>query len=190
MTKEAKPLRADALRNRALVLEAAETVLARDGVAASMRAVAQQAGVGLGTIYRHFPTQEALYAAILDDRMRRLAERATTSYATSDAGPAFVEFFTDVVDNASRMKAMADTLGDAGVDVKAGLSEAGASIRSAIETLFVRAQQAGAVREDVGMPELLALLGAACMAAERNQWDPQLRDRTLNVIFDGLRPRP
>jgi len=86
MTEEAKPLRADARRNRARVLEAAEAVLARDGSAASIRAVAQQAGVGLGTIYRHFPTREALYEAILVDRLQRLAERSAALRKAEDAG--------------------------------------------------------------------------------------------------------
>jgi len=189
MTEEAKPLRADARRNRARVLEAAEAVLARDGSAASIRAVAQQAGVGLGTIYRHFPTREALYEAILVDRLQRLAERSAALRKAEDAGAAFFGFFTEIVDNASRMKAMADALADAGIDVKSGMSEAGSAVRSAVEALLVRAQQAGAVRQDMRLPELLALLGAVCMAAERNQWEPELRDRTLRVVFDGCRPR-
>ncbi|MGW4895562.1 TetR/AcrR family transcriptional regulator [Kitasatospora sp. NPDC004240] len=189
MTEEARPLRADARRNRARVLEAAEAVLARDGSTASMRAVAQQAGLGLGTIYRHFPTQEALYEAILLDRMRRLAERSEALREAEDAGAAFFGFFTEIVDNASRMKAVADVLADAGVDVKAGLSEAGGTVRAAVEALLFRAQRAGAVREDLQPPELLALLGATCLAAERNQWEPGLRDRTLGIVFDGCRPR-
>ncbi|MET9613766.1 hypothetical protein [Kitasatospora indigofera] len=55
--------------------------------------------------------------------------------------------------------------------------------------LLIRAQQQGPVREDLGMPELLAHLGAVCMAVERNQWNPELPDRTLGVVFDGCRPR-
>ncbi|MFC9590043.1 TetR/AcrR family transcriptional regulator [Streptomyces sp. NPDC056944] len=188
MTEEAKPLRADARRNRARVLEAAETVLARDGVAASMRAVAQEAGVGLGTIYRHFPTRETLYEAILVARMERLIEHAPALREAEDAGAAFFGFFTDIVDNATRMRALADVLADAGMDVKAGLSEVGSAVRSAVEALLIRAQQEGAVREDLRLPELLALLGAVCMAAERQQWEPELRDRTLRVVFDGCRP--
>ncbi|MFC9399222.1 TetR/AcrR family transcriptional regulator [Streptomyces sp. NPDC057027] len=188
MTEEAKPLRADARRNRARVLEAAEAVLARDGVAASMRAVAQEAGVGLGTIYRHFPTRETLYEAILVARMERLIEHTPALREAEDAGAAFFGFFTDIVDNATRMRALADVLADAGIDAKAGLSEVGSAVRSAIETLLIRAQQEGAVREDLRMPELLTLLGAVCMAAERQQWEPELRDRTLGVVFDGCRP--
>ncbi|MFG3055202.1 TetR/AcrR family transcriptional regulator [Kitasatospora sp. NPDC048239] len=154
-----------------------------------MRAVAQGAGVGLGTIYRHLPTREALYEAILLDRMQRLTERAAALRQVEDAGAAFFGFFTEIVDNASRMKAMADALADAGIDVKAGLPESGSAVRSAVEALLIRAQQAGAVRNDLHIPEVLALLGASCTAAERNRWEPELRDRALGVVFDGCRPR-
>ncbi|MFF1871192.1 TetR/AcrR family transcriptional regulator [Kitasatospora herbaricolor] len=188
MTEEARPLRADARRNRARVLEAAEAVLARDGVAASMRSVAQEAGVGLGTIYRHFPTRETLYEAVLVARMERLIENVPALREAGDAGAAFFGLFTDIVDNATRMRAVADVLADAGIDVKAGMSEVGSAVRSAIEVLLIRAQRKGAVRDDLRMPELLALLGAMCMAAERNQWDAELRDRALGVVFDGCRP--
>jgi AcrR family transcriptional regulator len=188
MSGEARPLRADAQRNRARVLEAAEAVLARDGLSASMRAIAQHAGVGLGTIYRHFPTQEDLYRAIVTDRTRRLAAEAHALSAADDPGAAFFEFFTRVVVNAARNKPMADILAGAGIDPKAAMAEAGHDMRSTIETLLLKAKDAGAVRQDLRMPELLALLAAACLAAERNQWSDELRGRTLGIIFDGLRP--
>ncbi|MFF5207499.1 TetR/AcrR family transcriptional regulator [Streptosporangium sp. NPDC000396] len=189
MDDDARPLRADARRNRALVLEAAEAILARDGLGASMRAIARHAGVGLGTIYRHFPTQEALYQAIIIDRTQRLVDRAQSLHHADDPGAAFFDFFTDIVENATRKKTLADVLADAGIDAKAGMSEISRNMRDAIETLLTRAQRAGAVRDDLHMPELLALLAATCMAAERNQWDRELRTRTLAIVFDGCRPR-
>ncbi|GII53770.1 TetR family transcriptional regulator [Planotetraspora thailandica] len=188
MSGEARPLRADAQRNRTRVLEAAEAVLARDGLSASMRAIAQKAGVGLGTIYRHFPTQEDLYRAIVTDRTRRLAEEAHTLSAAEDPGAAFFAFFTRIVVNAARNKPMADILVGSGVDPKAAMAEGAPDMRSAIETLLVNAQKAGAVRQDLRMPELLALLAGACLVAERNQWSDELRDRALGILFDGLRP--
>jgi len=172
-------MRADAERNRARVLAAAEEVLAAEGLGASMRTVAERAGVGLGTIYRHFPTQEVLYQAIVAERLRRLVESA--------AELSFFDFFTAVVDTAARKKALADAIADAGLDPKAGLAGISGEMRAAIAALLLRAQQQGVVRPDVGMPELLALLAAASLAAERNQWEDDLRDRTLGVIFDGLR---
>ncbi|MDG6105721.1 TetR/AcrR family transcriptional regulator [Dactylosporangium aurantiacum] len=180
-------MRADAERNRQRVLEAAEEVLARDGAAVSMRAVAERAGVGLGTIYRHFPTREALLQAIVVDRVRRLAESAGPLLAADDPAAAFFTFFTRVVDVSARKKALADEVSGAGLDPKAGLGAVGGQLRAAIEALLRRAQAAGGVRADLAMPELLALLGAACLGAERNQWDDALRDRALGLLFDGLR---
>lgn len=187
MSEETRPLRADAQRNRTRILEAAEAVLARDGMSASVRAVAQEAGVGLGTIYRHFPTQEALYQAVIVDRTRRLLAEADT--LSPDPGEAFFAFFDRIVADAARKKTPADLLAAAGVDPKAGMADVSRDMRNTIERLLVAAQASGAVRADLGMPELLALLAAACLAAERNLWGEELRGRTLAVLFDGLRPR-
>ncbi|MEW9549302.1 TetR/AcrR family transcriptional regulator [Nonomuraea sp. NPDC050783] len=177
-------MRADAQRNRARVLEAAEQVLARDGLAASMREIAEVAGVGVGTIYRQFPTKEALYQAIVLDRQRRLVERAAELAGAPDPGEAFFAFFTRVVEDSTVKKVLVDALREAGIDPKAGLPD----IRGAIAELLRRAQDAGAVRADVGMAELLALLSATSLAAQHNNWDADLRTRTLRVVFDGLRP--
>ncbi|MGP3915198.1 TetR/AcrR family transcriptional regulator [Nonomuraea sp. 10N515B] len=189
MSDQAKPLRADARRNQARVLEAAEEILAREGLSASMRTIAKHAGVGLGTIYRHFPTQEALYQAIIVERMRRLIAEADTLRTTDDPGAAFFGFFTRIVDNAKQKKTLADGLADAGIDHKAGLSDIRRQMREAIEALLTHAQQAGAVRQDLHMPEVLALLSATCMAAERNQWPADLQSTALALLFDGFRPR-
>jgi AcrR family transcriptional regulator len=183
-------MRADARRNRTRVLAAAEAVLARNGLSASMRAVAEEAGVGLGTIYRQFPNREALYLAVIGERMRQLHEEARQLLDAADPGAAFFGFFTRMVEVSTRKKALADVLADAGIDPKAGIGErVDADMPHVIEALLTRAQRAGAVRDDLGMPELRALLSAASMAAERQQWDENLRTRTLRVLFDGLRPR-
>ncbi|SNT19484.1 transcriptional regulator, TetR family [Streptosporangium subroseum] len=188
MLGEARPLRADAQRNRARVLEAAEVILARDGLSASMRTIAQHAGVGLGTIYRHFPTQEALYQAVIIDRTQRLIAEAEALSAADDPGAAFFEYFTRIVVNATQKKTLADVLAEADIDPKAGMADISRDMRNAVNKLLVRAQKVGAVRQDLHMPELLALLAATCMAAERNQWSHELRARTLAILFDGLRP--
>lgn len=184
----AKPLRADAQRNRARVLEAAETVLARDGLSASMRTIAEHAGVGLGTIYRQFPSQEALYQAIIVERMQRLIGEAHDLATAPDPGAAFFGFFARVVETSTQQKVLADVLADAGIDPKAGAPQIGRDLRCATEALLTHARRAGAVRKDLHTPELWALLTAACLAAEHSQWDDQLRSRTLAIIFDGMRP--
>ncbi|HEX4811447.1 MAG TPA: helix-turn-helix domain-containing protein [Nonomuraea sp.] len=189
MSGQTKPLRADARRNRARVLEAAEEILAREGLSASMRTIAKHAGVGLGTIYRHFPTQEALYQAIIIERMHRLIAEADALRAADDPGAAFFVFFTGIVDNAKQKKILADALADADIDQKVGLSDIRRQMRGAVETLLTRAQGAGAVRQDLHLPEVLALLNATCMAAERHQWPAGLQSAVLTLLFDGFRPR-
>ncbi len=153
-----------------------------------MRAVAQEAGVGLGTIYRHFPTQEALYQAIILDRLSRLVSEAEALSSTRDAGSAFFAFLTRVVEVSTEKRTLADALTEAGVDAKHGTSDVSRDLRGTIESLLGSAQRARAVRDDLRMPELLALLGAACMASERGQWDDGLRTRALAILFDGFRP--
>ena len=104
------------------------------------------------------------------------------------AGQAFFDYFTRVVEHAMRTKAIADLLARAGIDPKSGMAGIGEAMRGAVGALLDRAQQAGAVRPDLRMPELMAILTAVCMAAEHSQWDTQLRARTLAIVFDGLRP--
>jgi AcrR family transcriptional regulator len=184
-----RPRRADAERNRERVLASAEAVLARDGLSASMRAIAAEAGVGLGTIYRNVPTQEALYQAIIVRRTEALIAEAAGLAGAPDPGRAFFGYFTRVVEHSMRTKAIADLLTRAGIDPKSGMAGIGRDMRNAVGVLLARAQQAGDVRPDLRMPELMAILTATCMAAEHSQWSAQLRARTLAIVFDGMRPQ-
>jgi AcrR family transcriptional regulator len=186
---EAPPRRADAARNRERVLASAEAVLARDGLSASMRAIAADAGVGLATIYRNFPTQEALYQAIIIRRTETLIAEAAELASAPDPGQAFFGYFTRVVEHSMSTKAIADLLIRAGLDPKPGMADVGRRMRHAVQALLDRAQQAGAVRPDLRLPELMAILTAVCMAAEHSQWDTPLRTRTLAIVFDGMRPQ-
>src|SRR5580692_5857135 len=146
---EAPPRRADAARNRERVLASAEAVLARDGLSASMRAIAADAGVGLATIYRNFPTQEALYQAIIIRRIETLIAEAAELASAPDPGQAFFGYFTRVVEHAMSTKAIADLLVRAGIDPKPGMADIGRRMRHAVQALLDRAQQAGAVRPDL-----------------------------------------
>lgn len=86
-------------------------------------------------------------------------------------------------------KAITHLLARAGIDPKSGMAGIGRDMRHAVQALLIRAQQAGAVRPDLRMPELTAILTAACMAAEHSQWNTTLRTRTLAVVFDDMRPQ-
>lgn len=170
-----KPLRADARRNRARILAAAEEVFAARGAAASTEEVAAAAGVAIGTIFRHFPTKRDLLGAILKDLLASLAEAA--------AHDDLFAFFARVVDAAAGKRFVVDLLASDGVEVEVG--GVVDSLSTAVEGLLVRAQEAGQVRGDVRLDEVLALLTAAAQGALR--WSPDLRERTLAVIFAGLR---
>ena len=183
----ARPLRADARRNRERLLAVAEEVFATKGTGASTEEIARQAGVGIGTVFRHFPTKEALLAAVFLGRFERLGEQARALSAEAEPGPAFFGFFTLVVDQASVKNSFADALEQAGVDVVGVTSGVSGQLGAALEELLRRAQAAGAVRGDLGVAELKALLVGASRAVEF-AGDPETRARTLAVFLDGLRP--
>jgi AcrR family transcriptional regulator len=185
-----KPMRADARRNRARVLEVAEEVFATKGTSASTEEIAKAAGVGVGTVFRHFPTKESLLEAVFVRRMRRLADEADALSTADDPGTAFFSFFARVVEQSATKNAFGDALAEAGVDVRAVASGVGVDFRAAIGALLDRAQRAGAVRDDVAIPEvLIILLGASRAAEAAGGKDPALRDKALAVVLDGLRPR-
>lgn len=179
-------IRSDAARNRARVLEAAEAVLDEQGLSARMDEIARRAGVGVGTVYRHFATKEALYGAIVTARVDLLLADATRLQASPDTG--FFEFFAGIVADAGRRRDLTGALREAGVDPKAGQSGQAAAMRAALESLLHAAQEAGAARPDVGLPEILALLRGASLAAETGDYPAPVLDRMVAVLFDGLRP--
>jgi AcrR family transcriptional regulator len=182
-----KPLRADAQRNRALVLETAEAVFAAKGVSASTEEIARRAGVGVGTVFRHFATKEALLEAIIINRLRRLADTASSLATADDPGAAFFGFFTQAVAQSATKIAFVDALAGAGVDVDNAVSQVGQDLHRALDGLLTRAQHAGAVRDDVGVTEVIALLAGISRAAEHAGWNEDTTTRTLTIVFDGLR---
>ncbi|MEV6841995.1 helix-turn-helix domain-containing protein [Actinoplanes sp. NPDC051411] len=183
-------MRSDAARNRVKVLEAAEAVLDEQGLSARMDEIARRAGVGVGTLYRHFATKEALYQAIVTARVDALLNQAARLRATADAGSAFFTFFARIVADAGRKKALTDALHGAGIDLKAQQTGQQASMRAAITELLHDAQRVGTVRSDIELPEVLALLRGASMAAETGDYPGTVLDRSLSILFDGLRSEP
>jgi AcrR family transcriptional regulator len=183
--RSSRRLRADAALNRTRILQAAEQVFAQYGAAASTEQVAKHAGVGIGTIFRHFPTKEALLEELLTSRLALLAAQADA--LAPDEEDAIFQFFAQFVRQASKKQAIVATLVSAGVDVKALMASGGRELRAAVGSLLACAQQAGLVRHDVGVAEIIGLLMGLAHAAEQGAWDARTLDRTLRIVFDGLR---
>ncbi|EOD68030.1 TetR/AcrR family transcriptional regulator [Amycolatopsis vancoresmycina] len=176
-------MRADARRNRAKVLAAAEEAFALDGLAVPLDDIARLAGVGAGTVYRHFPSKEALFQAVVLERIQQFAEEARALVtAADDPGAVFFDYFVRVIRQASLNRAICDALAESsGHAFKAG---AGDEFRAALAELLARAQAAGAVRPDIDGDDLRALI-VGCLAVER--YAPG-SEHLLRVVVDGLRP--
>jgi AcrR family transcriptional regulator len=180
-----EPLRADARRNRGRVLDAAEAVFSTQGPGASTEEVARRAGVGVGTGFRHFPTKEALLTAVLEARLRRLADEAMELAASADPGTAFIDYFRRVVAASGSKLAIADALVRAGVDAAASVASVAAALDTALRQLLSRAQDAGVIRSDIGLPELLALLAGTSRAVQ-HATTAAARNRVIDIVIDGL----
>jgi AcrR family transcriptional regulator len=179
-------LRADARRNRARILDAAEAVFVGKGASASTEEVASRAGVAIGTVFRHFPTKGDLLRAIMKQLRERLTEEVRALGTDGDPATGLFDFFTRMVEQAAVKKAVVDLLADSGVEVT--VAEPVNALRQAIGALLARAQAAGTVRRDVGLDETMALLAGTCQGALSAGWDAELQRRTLAIIFAGLRP--
>jgi AcrR family transcriptional regulator len=113
-----RPMRSDAVKNRLRILEAAEVVFAARGVAAPIDEVAERAGVGVGTLYRHFPNKEALFEAIVLTRLEELARAASAPPGAGDPGEEFFSFLRQFAGKVSNKHDLIDALGAAGIDIK------------------------------------------------------------------------
>jgi len=156
-------------------------------VTAATEEVARAAGVGIGTLFRHFPTKEALLEAVYRARLRALADEARTLATAEDPGAALFDFFRDTVVRSGPKLAVTDALAAAGIELKPAEVAEARALGDALRVLLVRAQQAGAVRADLGLRELIALLVGASSAV-RFAENETVRTRTIEVIVDGLRP--
>jgi AcrR family transcriptional regulator len=177
--------RADARRNRERVIAAARTVFGTKGVGAGMEVIARRAGVGVGTLYRHFATKEALLAAIVTEQIHQTAERARTAAAAEDPGKAFYALLRVLWFDGLKKKSLVDALRASGADLRALVPRASSDLHSALGILLKRAQAAKAVRKAVSPADLVALLAGALEAASRPGASPQ---RIFDVIIAGLKP--
>ncbi|HEY3503210.1 MAG TPA: TetR/AcrR family transcriptional regulator [Actinocatenispora sp.] len=184
MTRAHRPMRADAQRNREQVLRTAAEIFAVDGLSVPVHEIARRAGVGTGTVSRHFPTKESLYAAVLLDRMGQLSGYADTLAADHDPGTAFFALFGRLVQEGASHRGLAEALAGSGFDIEAAASAAGCDVSDRLRTLLTAAQDAGAVDPTVTFADLKALT-AGCLA-----YDGPDPERVVDVVCRGLRPAP
>ena len=182
---EDRPLRADALRNRGRILEAAEVVFASEGIEAPVDVIAEKAGVGVGTLYRHFPTKEKLCEAILIDRLRDLTDDARAQADAEDPVAAFFGVLEHFVELGAAKRDLIVAVMGAGLDFDEAAAPVKEDLREAVGVLLRRAQDAQAVREDVTPAAVIGLISATCQAAGYNHEAPVMD--LLGIVCDGLR---
>ncbi|ESZ99941.1 hypothetical protein CcI156_21635 [Frankia sp. CcI156] len=183
----APAMRADARRNRARVLKAAQEAFASVGLQVGLDEIARRAGVGAGTVYRHFPTKEALFDAVILDRAQRLVDRAEELADAPEPGAAFFAFISGMHRESAAKRDLIDAVAGIGVDITASLTDVNRGLWAAVEVLMRRAQQAGTVRTDVDITLLKVLLRAVFIANDGVGGGPKEADGVMAVICDGLR---
>jgi AcrR family transcriptional regulator len=181
-----KKPRADAVRNRERVLKAAKIVFSAGGPEASLEAVARRAGVGIGTLYRHFPTREALFEAVYRREVDQLGELA--EQLKNDAAPvdALRRWLRSNVEFVATKKGMSAALAIA-VQGSSELSVYSfGRLTQAVGALLDRAVAAGEIRSDIGPEDLLRALVGMCYMHDQPGWQKSVL-RLLDVFVDGLR---
>ncbi len=179
--------RADALRNRERLVDVAKAAFAEAGPDVSLDEIARRAGVGIGTLYRHFPTRDAVVEAVYRREVRQLAEAAARLLASTPAGEALHQWMRLFVDYIATKKVMASALGA----IVGGLSElyaaSGAQITEAMSLLVRRAAESGDIRADVDPDDLLRALVGFTYGNGSPGWQASAL-RLIDILMDGLRP--
>jgi AcrR family transcriptional regulator len=183
-----RSLRADAERNRALIVDAARRVVSRDGAEARMDAIAREAGVGVGTVYRRFPTKEALVASVLEEfAAMTLDGIAHAAAAAPDPWTAFEGSLHALAANLAENRGLLDAL-EPEVRRSPPVLELRGRLLATLEPVLAGAQDAGVVRGDVAITDVLALASLVTrMPAPVREEDPRGWERFLAVVLDGLR---
>jgi AcrR family transcriptional regulator len=186
VTPSRRPLRADAARNRELLLTAAADEFAERGLDASVADITRRAGVGKGTFFRHFATKDELISAIVRDRINELGAEGGRLLEAEDPGAALLEFLTFAA--AQRQQRDLSFLQEAGAR-NPEVVEAQAELLRTVDALVGRAREHGAVRDDItGSDVFLLMCAPSYVTGYVPDASPDLWRRYLAIIFDGLRP--
>ena len=182
-----RPMRADGRRNRQLVLEAAAELLAERGLRVQVEEIAQRAGVGVGTVCRNFATKDALIDVVLTGMCEEMLSQARAAQDEPDPGRAFTSFVHNMAEFQARHRVLAEEMATT-VDMPTSAVKIKRALREVVEDLVTRAQDAGALRSDIGPADMAMLFAGIGHAAALAGVNPVLRQRYLTVVLDGLRP--
>jgi AcrR family transcriptional regulator len=179
--KHSDGMRADARRNYQRLLAAAGTAFAERGADdVSLEEIARRAGVGIGTLYRHFPTRQALLEAVYRDQVDALEVLVAKLLQSDSPGTALAEWLAALMAFGKAKRSMTTAMLDSEL-----LSSCKQMLHGATDELFARAQQAGAVRADVQGTDVMRLTHAVSLAADMGQ-DPGQADRMLALVLAGV----
>jgi len=162
---------------------------AAEGLSVPIDEIARRAGVGAGTVYRHFPTKESLFQAIVANRIEQLVDRARALTDERDPGEALFAFLATLVAEGATDQGLVEALAGVGFDLADAAPAAEQRFMATLGDLLDQARQAGAVRTDVDLHDLKTLL-VGCQAMQQYSSDPQSTRRLLAIIRDGLETRP
>jgi AcrR family transcriptional regulator len=183
--------RADARRNRERVLRTAQQAFATEGLGVSLDEIARRAGVGPGTVHRHFPAKEALYLAVATDMLQQLVAQAEALAATGDPAAVFT-LLSRMMAAGAENAAVKSALAAAEFDLRTAAPGVAADLTRHVADLLDRARAAGAVRGDLTAEEAMALVAGA-LAAIHHAGAETSCERSAHIaqiILDGIRPQP
>ena len=188
MAASERPLRADAERNRQRILAAASEVFAARGLDVSLDDIAHAAGVGVGTVYRRFPTKDDLIDALFEDKIEEVVQLATEALAIEDPWESFETFTRGMCRKQARDRGMKELL-SAGARGRARVSAGRERIAPIAFQIVKRAQDAGVVRADLAPFDIpLAHMAIGHVADRTRDISPDYFERTLTLLLDGMRP--
>lgn len=183
-------MRADARRNRQRVLRTAQQLFATEGLSVSLDEIARRAGVGPGTVHRHFPTKEALYLVVATDQIEQLVAEGELLAAGGDSAAVFT-LLSRMMATGAENAAVKSALEAAELDLRTAAPALAADLTRHVADLLDRAHAAGAVRKDLAVEELMALVAGAFAAIRHAgaETSPERSAHIAQLILNGLQPQ-
>jgi AcrR family transcriptional regulator len=184
--EERRTMRADAERNRRRLLDAATQMFSERGLDVGVGEIAQQAGVGRGTLFRNFPSKEHLIAAIVVERMRESISRGQAALEEPDAAQALFDLIEQSVERSQTDRALFDSIADTWL-ANDEIREVHGQLLEMLDTLVRKAQAAGAVRDDISAVDVLMMVKGVCEAVSSFQHvNPDVALRQLDLIRSAI----